>query len=83
MTDTNRGDPHPDSEPTADPHPDSVPLAPPDDGRSDIEQAVDARSDAVARGEGGPEPEQFTAPGEYDGNSGTGGVTKNQDETAQ
>jgi hypothetical protein len=73
MTDIDRGDAHPDSQP----------LAPPDDDRSDIEQAVSARSDAVARGEGGPEPSVFTDTGEPDGNSGTGGVVKNQDETAQ
>ncbi|HEU4960867.1 MAG TPA: hypothetical protein VFT56_10705 [Sphingomonas sp.] len=65
-----------------DPHPDS----PPDDrkdSRSDIEQVVDARSDAVERGEGGEEPETFTAPGLPDGPGGTGGVTKRQDKDAQ
>ncbi len=71
----------PDSPPPADDHPDS----PPDraDPRSDIEQAVEARSDAVARGEGGPEPETMTAPGLADGVGGTGGVVRNQDDDAQ
>ena len=84
MTDTNR-DPHPDSAPPADPNPDSLPAAgaPDEDERSDIEQAVMARSDAVAREEGGTEPETFTAPGMPDGAGGTGGVTKNQDADAQ
>ncbi len=50
-----------------------------DDARSDIEQAVEARSDAVERGEGGPEPETFTSTGEHDGVGGTGGVVRNQD----
>ncbi|MEE8610808.1 MAG: hypothetical protein V3V60_00425 [Sphingomonas aquatilis] len=53
------------------------------DERSDIEQAVEARADAVARGEGGPEPVRFTDTGEFDGNSGTGGEVKNQDLTQQ
>ncbi|TPG43158.1 hypothetical protein EAH79_04945 [Sphingomonas koreensis] len=53
------------------------------DPRSDVEQAVEARSDALKRGEGGPEPETFTAPGLPDGVGGTGGVTKNQDDDAQ
>ncbi len=63
------------------------PNAPPerrdDDARSDIEQAVSARSDAVERGEGGPEPSTFTDTGRFDGNSGTGGEVKNQDLTQQ
>ena len=54
-----------------------------DDPRPDIQQAVEARSDAVERGEGGPEPAMFTDTGEFDGNSGTGGEVKNQDDTAQ
>lgn len=53
------------------------------DPRSDLEQVVEARSDAVARGEGGEEPETFTAPGLPDGVGGTGGVVKNQDQDAQ
>jgi hypothetical protein len=53
------------------------------DPRPDIQQAVEARSDAVARGEGGTEPAMFTNTGEFDGNSGTGGEVKNQDDTAQ
>lgn len=44
-----------------------------DDGRSDIEQAVEARSDALKRGEGGP---GFDGLG---GESGAGGVVKNQE----
>ena len=66
-----------------DPTPDTPPSARDDDARSDIEQAVAARSDAVERGEGGPEPETMTAPGDYSGNAGTGGEVKNQDVDAQ
>ena len=55
----------------------------PDDPRPDIQQAVEARSDAVARGEGGPEPAMLTDSGEFDGSSGTGGEVKNQDDTQQ
>ena len=44
---------------------------------------VEARADAVARGEGGDEPETFTAAGDYSGNAGTGGEVKNQDADAQ
>jgi len=65
-----------------DPHPDS-PLEHYQRMRSDIEQAVEARSDAVERGEGGEEPDTFTAPGLPDGPAGTGGVTKRQDKDAQ
>jgi len=54
-----------------------------DDERPDIQQAVEARSDAVARGEGGKEPARFTDPGEFDGNSGTGGEVKNQEYNQQ
>jgi len=71
MNDRNR-DSHPDSPPERD-----------EDERSDIEQVVEARSDAVERGEGGEEPETFTAPGLPDGVGGTGGVTKTQDKDAQ
>lgn len=63
--------------------PDSPPPARDDDARSDIERAVEARSDALKRGEGGPEPETFTDPGMPDGVGGTGGVTKNQGDDAQ
>jgi hypothetical protein len=66
----------------SDPHPDSLPAADTDQ-RSDIEQAVEARKDAVERGEGGREPDSFTAPGLEDGVGGTGGVVKNQDDDAQ
>lgn len=55
----------------------------PDDPRSDIAQAVDARRDALARGEGGVEPAPMVDPGRFDGNSGTGGEVKNQDDTQQ
>ncbi len=54
-----------------------------DDERPDIQQAVEARSDAVERGEGGSESAMFTDTGEFDGNSGTGGEVKNQDDTQQ
>lgn len=67
---------------TPDPHPDSPPAAD-NDRRSDIEQIVEARKDAVERGEGGVEPDSFTAPGLPDGVGGTGGVTKNQEDDAQ
>ncbi len=53
------------------------------DSRSDIEQAVASRSDAVARGEGGPEPDPMTRPGDYAGTAGTGGVVKNQEADSQ
>ena len=71
----------------ADPHPGTDPDSPPEvrneDDRSDIEQAVSSRSDAVARGEGGPEPETMTESGMHDGVGGTGGVVRNQDLDAQ
>ena len=53
------------------------------DSRNDIEQVVEARSDAIERGEGGPEPETFTETGLPDGPAGTGGITKNQGHDAQ
>lgn len=59
--------------------PNAPPSARDDDARSDIEQAVQSRSDAVERGEGGPEPETMTAPGMTDGVGGTGGEVRNQD----
>jgi hypothetical protein len=61
--------------------PDTAATGKPDDPRSDIQQAVEARSDAVARGEGGKAGDQSPlAPDDiHDGNSGTGGVVKNQD----
>jgi hypothetical protein len=54
-----------------------------DDARSDLEQAVSARSDAVERGEGGPESAMMTDPGEYSGVSGDAGEVKNQGLTQQ
>ncbi|WP_374942780.1 hypothetical protein [Sphingomonas sp.] len=54
-----------------------------DDDRSDLQQAVEARADAVARGEGGDEPETMTDTGLHDGVGGTGGEVKNQDLDAQ
>lgn len=88
MTDTrpdDLADDAPDSSPAGDPAVDSDPTAPnrKEDGRSDIERAVQARSDAVARGEGGPEPETMTAPGMEDGVGGTGGEVKRDTETQQ
>lgn len=84
MTDP-RSDPAQDSLPEN--HPGTDPNSPPerrdDDARSDLEQIVASRSDAVERGEGGPEPAIMTDPGEFDGNSGTGGEVKNQDLTQQ
>ena len=53
------------------------------DGRSDLEQIVQSRSDAVARGEGGPEPDPMTRSGDYSGVSGDGGEVKSQDLTQQ
>lgn len=79
MSDSDRSDPHPDSVPEMDPNPDSPPGARDDDARSDLEQVVEARSDAVERGEGGPESAILTDSGEHDGVSGTGGVVRNQD----
>ena len=63
--------------------PNATPRQREDDPRSDIEQVVQSRSNAVERGEGGAEPEPMTAPGDYSGVSGDGGVVKNQDLTAQ
>ena len=54
-----------------------------EDPRPDIQQAVEARSDAVARGEGGPEPDPMVKSGDYSGVSGDGGEVKNQDLTQQ
>ena len=83
MTDT---DAYPDSPPTGD-QDDSLEAAKAArdarDPRSDIEQVVQSRSDAVERGEGGPEPETFTDTGMPDGPAGTGGLTKNQDHDQQ
>ncbi|WP_342747126.1 hypothetical protein [Sphingomonas lenta] len=53
------------------------------DPRSDLEQMVQSRSDAMARGEGGPEPDPMTKSGEYSGVSGDGGEVKNQGLTQQ
>lgn len=64
--------------------PDGEPDDPPqrrEDERSDLEQAVQSRADALARGEGGPEPEPMTKSGDYSGVSGDGGEVKNQDLT--
>lgn len=82
---TAMSDPHPDSLPEdgMEQNPDSPPPAQDDDARTDIEQAVEARAHALARGEGGPEPETMIAPGDYSGNAGTGGEVKNQDVDAQ
>jgi len=63
--------------------PNNPPEARDDDARSDLEQAVSARSDAVERGEGGPEPDPMLRTGDHDGNSGTGGEVKNQGLTQQ
>ncbi|TPG12833.1 hypothetical protein [Sphingomonas oligophenolica] len=63
--------------------PNTRPIDRDEDQRSDIEQKVASRADAVARGEGGPEPETLTDPGMPDGVGGTGGVTKNQGRDAQ
>ena len=70
MTDFDRTSPAPEAAERADP-------------RSDLQQIVEARADAVARGEGGPEPSPFTDTGAHDGNAGTGGQVKNQDDTQQ
>lgn len=72
-------DPHPDTIPEDMEPQASVPPGHDDDARSDIEQAVQARSDAVERGEGGPEGSTMTDPGEHSGNRGTGGEVRNQD----
>jgi hypothetical protein len=65
--------------------PDPAATGNPDDPRSDIQQAVEARSDAVARGEGANASDHSPlAPDDvHDGNSGTGGVVKNQDYAQQ
>lgn len=54
-----------------------------DDPRSDLEQAVQSRSDAVGRGEGGPEPDPMTESGDFSGVSGDDGEVKNQGLTQQ
>lgn len=54
-----------------------------EDERPDIEQVVQSRSDAVARGEGGPEPDPMLKSGDFSGVSGDGGEVKNQDLTQQ
>ena len=66
----------------ADPHPDSIPDHD-DDTRSDIEQAVESRKDEAEGAGGGATSSPLEPTGTYDGNAGTGGVTKNQDEAAQ
>ncbi len=76
-------DPDPNVDALPEDAPDSNPDGERDDPRPDIQQAVEARSDAVARREGGDEPVRFTDTGEFDGNSGTGGVVRNQDLTQQ
>ena len=53
------------------------------DPRPEIQQVIEARADAVARGEGGPEPGPMTSTGDYSGVSGDGGEVKNQDINAQ
>lgn len=66
------------------PQPDTdVPDPGQSDPRSDIQQAVEARQDAVARGEGGPEPDIFTSPGLSNGEGGSAGVVRNQGDDAQ
>lgn len=66
------------------PHPDSDPAVD-HDSRSDIEQAVSSRADDVERGAAGdPDAESPLEPsGVPDGVAGTGGITKDQDQTAQ
>ena len=64
-------------------NPETAPEDRDEDSRSDLDQMVSARSDAVERGEGGPEPETFTDPGMTDGVGGTGGEVRNQDLDAQ
>lgn len=67
----------PENHPGTDPN--STPEQRDDDARTDLEQMVSARADAVERGDGGPEPDPMTKTGEHSGNSGTGGVVRNQD----
>jgi hypothetical protein len=65
-----------------DPRADSLPDQD-EDPRSDLQQEVEARADAVARGEGGNHRSPLDDAGTFDGNSGTGGTVKNQDDMAQ
>ena len=51
--------------------------------RPDLQQAVEARADAVARGEGKADDGPLADTGDFSGNAGTGGETKNQDMDAQ
>jgi hypothetical protein len=53
------------------------------DPRPDIQQVVESRADAVARGEGGSEPDPMLKSGDYSGVSGDGGEVKHQDLTQQ
>jgi hypothetical protein len=71
MTDTPR-DPHPDSSPASN-----------NDIRTDIEQAVDGRNDDIEQVTGEKAETPLEPTGVPDGVAGTGGVVKNQDDTAQ
>ena len=65
-----------------DPHPDSLPENNHDE-RSDVEQIVEPRADSVERGDGKPEPDDFTSADLPDGVGGPDGVTRDQDDDAQ
>ena len=69
------------TEPKADPHPDSPPEAD-NDRRSDLERAVAGGGEDV-EAVGGHQETPLEPTGVHDGNSGTGGVVKNQDDTQQ
>ena len=84
MTDDRTADANPDSRPRDDDRGTIEQVdSPHGDQRSDLEQAVEARSDAVARGEGGDEPAEFTDDDTQGGIGGTGGEVKNQNDDAQ
>lgn len=65
-----------------DPHPDSAPEAD-NDQRTDIEQIVAARKDAAEDANLEGEKSVLDSPGSGGGESGAGGVVKNQEDDAQ
>lgn len=65
-----------------DPHPDSPPESD-NDRRSDLERAVVEAPEDIEQGPASSEETPLEPTGVPDGNSGTGGVTKNQDDMTQ
>lgn len=65
-----------------DPHPDSAP-ADNHDVRSDLTQAVESRNNDIEQVTGDTDETPLEPTGAPDGVAGTGGVVKNQDDSAQ